>query len=92
VEIFVELIGGCDYALELIEAAIDSGKHVVTANKALIAEHGNALFEKAQAKGVTIAFEASVAGGIPVIKALRVGPTKAWKCASTPHWFPNLNY
>jgi homoserine dehydrogenase len=73
VEIFVELIGGCDYALELIEAAIDSGKHVVTANKALIAEHGNALFEKAQAKGVTIAFEASVAGGIPVIKALREG-------------------
>ena len=73
VEIFVELIGGCDYALELVEAAIDSGKHVVTANKALIAEHGNALFEKAQAKGVTIAFEASVAGGIPVIKALREG-------------------
>jgi homoserine dehydrogenase len=73
VEIFVELIGGCDYALELIEAAINSGKHVVTANKALIAEHGNALFEKAQAKGVTIAFEASVAGGIPVIKALREG-------------------
>ena len=73
VEIFVELIGGCDYALELIEAAIDSGKHVVTANKALIAEHGNALFEKAQAKGVTIAFEASVAGGIPVIKTLREG-------------------
>ena len=73
VEIFVELIGGCDYALELIEAAIDSGKHVVTANKALIAEHGNALFEKAQARGVTIAFEASVAGGIPVIKALREG-------------------
>ena len=66
-------LGGCDYALELIEAAIDSGKHVVTANKALIAEHGNALFEKAQAKGVTIAFEASVAGGIPVIKALREG-------------------
>ena len=73
VEIFVELIGGCDYALELIEAAIDSGKHVVTANKALIAEHGNALFEKAQAKGLPIAFEASVAGGIPVIKALREG-------------------
>ncbi len=73
VEIFVELIGGCDYALELIEAAIDSGKHVVTANKALIAEHGNALFEKAQAKGVTIAFEGSVAGGIPVIKTLREG-------------------
>jgi homoserine dehydrogenase len=73
VEVFVELIGGCDYARELIEVAIESGKHVVTANKALIAEHGNALFEKAQAKGVTIAFEASVAGGIPVIKALREG-------------------
>ncbi len=73
VEIFVELIGGCDYARELIEVAIASGKHVVTANKALIAEHGNALFEKAQARGVTIAFEASVAGGIPVIKALREG-------------------
>ncbi|NCX48173.1 MAG: homoserine dehydrogenase [Gammaproteobacteria bacterium] len=73
VEVFVELIGGCDYARELIEAAIESGKHVVTANKALIAEHGNVLFEKAQAKGVTIAFEASVAGGIPVIKALREG-------------------
>ena len=73
VEVFVELIGGCDYARELIEAAIESGKHVVTANKALIAEYGNALFEKAQAKGVTIAFEASVAGGIPVIKALREG-------------------
>lgn len=72
-EIFVELIGGCDYALDLIEAAIDSGKHVVTANKALIAEHGDALFEKAQCKGVTITFEASVAGGIPVIKALREG-------------------
>ena len=73
VEVFVELIGGCDYARGLIEAAIESGKHVVTANKALIAEHGNVLFEKAQAKGVTIAFEASVAGGIPVIKALREG-------------------
>jgi len=73
VEVFVELIGGCDYARELIEAAIESGKHVVTANKALIAEHGNLLFERAQARGVTIAFEASVAGGIPVIKALREG-------------------
>ena len=73
VEVFVELIGGCDYARELIEAAIESGKHIVTANKALIAEHGNLLFERAQARGVTIAFEASVAGGIPVIKALREG-------------------
>ena len=73
IDVFVELIGGCDFARDLIEAAIDSGKHVVTANKALIAEHGNGLFEKAQQKGVTIAFEASVAGGIPVIKALREG-------------------
>ncbi len=73
VDIFVELIGGIDYARELIEAAIASGKHVVTANKALIAEYGNALFEKAQARGVTIAFEAAVAGGIPVIKAIREG-------------------
>jgi homoserine dehydrogenase len=73
IDVFVELIGGCGFARELIESAIDSGKHVVTANKALIAEHGNGLFEKAQQKGVTIAFEASVAGGIPVIKALREG-------------------
>ena len=73
IDVFVELIGGCDFARELIESAIDSGKHVVTANKALIAEYGNGLFEKAQEKGVTIAFEASVAGGIPVIKALREG-------------------
>jgi homoserine dehydrogenase len=73
IDVFVELIGGCDFARELIEVAIDSGKHVVTANKALIAEYGNGLFEKAQQKGVTIAFEASVAGGIPVIKALREG-------------------
>ncbi len=73
VDVFVELIGGTDYARDLIEAAIESGKHVVTANKALIAEYGNQIFEKAQAKGVTVAFEASVAGGIPVIKALREG-------------------
>ena len=73
IDVFVELIGGCDFARDLIEIAIDSGKHVVTANKALIAEYGNGLFEKAQQKGVTIAFEASVAGGIPVIKALREG-------------------
>ena len=85
VEVFVELIGGCDYARELIEAAIESGKHVVTANKALIAECGNALFEKAQAKGVTIAFEASVAGGIPVIKALREG-----LAANQIHWLAGI--
>ena len=85
VEVFVELIGGCDYARELIEVAIESGKHVVTANKALIAECGNALFEKAQAKGVTIAFEASVAGGIPVIKALREG-----LAANQIHWLAGI--
>ena len=73
IDVFVELIGGCDFARELIEVAIDSGKHVVTANKALIAEYGNGLFERAQQQGVTIAFEASVAGGIPVIKTLREG-------------------
>lgn len=85
VQIFVELIGGTNYALELIEAAIDSGKHVVTANKALIAEFGNHLFEKAQAKGVTIGFEATVAGGIPVIKALREGLT-----ANKIHWLAGI--
>ena len=73
IDVFVELIGGCDFARELIEVAIDSGKHIVTANKALIAEYGNGLFERAQQQGVTIAFEASVAGGIPVIKTLREG-------------------
>lgn len=73
VQIFVELIGGTDFALDLVLTAIESGKHVVTANKALIAEYGNQLFEQAQSRGVTIGFEASVAGGIPVIKAIREG-------------------
>jgi len=73
VDVFVELIGGTDDALRLIDAAIDSGKHVVTANKALIALHGNRLFEKAERAGVMIGFEASVAGGIPVIKTIREG-------------------
>lgn len=73
VDILVETIGGCDVARTLVERAIDNGKHVVTANKALIAEHGNALFERAASKGVDIAFEAAVAGGIPIIKALREG-------------------
>lgn len=85
VEIFVELIGGTDYALELIEAAIESGKHVVTANKALIAIHGNRLFAKAQARGVTIGFEAAVAGGIPIIKALREG-----FAANQMHWLAGI--
>lgn len=73
VDVVVELIGGTTVALELVEAAIENGKHVVTANKALIARHGNALFAKAEAKGVTLAFEAAVAGGIPIIKSLREG-------------------
>jgi homoserine dehydrogenase len=73
VDIVVELIGGYDPARELVLRAIENGKHVVTANKALIAMHGNEIFAAAQAKGVTVAFEAAVAGGIPIIKALREG-------------------
>lgn len=73
VEIVVELIGGEDLARELMLRAIDNGKHVVTANKALIAIHGNEIFERAQQKGVTVAFEAAVAGGIPIIKSIREG-------------------
>ena len=75
VDVLVELIGGTDTALELVQRAISNGKHVVTANKALIAEHGNTLFAEAAAAGVSIAYEAAVAGGIPVIKALREGLT-----------------
>jgi len=73
VDIIVELIGGYSPARELVLKAIDNGKHVVTANKALIALHGNEIFAAAQEKGVTVAFEAAVAGGIPIIKALREG-------------------
>ncbi len=73
VDIVVELIGGYSPARELVLKAIENGKHVVTANKALIALHGNEIFSAAQAKGVTVAFEAAVAGGIPIIKALREG-------------------
>ena len=69
----MELIGGVTVAKTLILQAIAKGKHVVTANKALIAEFGDEIFAKAQAQGVTVAFEASVAGGIPIIKALREG-------------------
>ena len=75
VEIIVELIGGYSPALELVLKAIENGKHVVTANKALIALHGNEIFRAAQEKGVTVAFEAGVAGGIPIIKAMREGLT-----------------
>lgn len=75
VDIVVELIGGTTVAKELVETAIANGKHVVTANKALIAEFGNELFAKAREKGVSIAYEAAVAGGIPIIRALREGLT-----------------
>ena len=73
VDIVVELIGGYEPARSFVLEAIANGKHVVTANKALLAEHGNEIFQAAQDKGVTVAFEAAVAGGIPVIKALREG-------------------
>jgi homoserine dehydrogenase len=75
IDIVVELIGGTKIAMDLILAAIDSGKHVVTANKALLATHGNEIFLAAQNKGVMVAFEAAVAGGVPIIKALREGLT-----------------
>ena len=73
IDIVVELIGGLEPARELVMQAIANGKHVVTANKHLIAKHGNEIFAAAQAKGVMVAFEAAVAGGIPIIKALREG-------------------
>ena len=73
IDVVVELIGGYEPALELVLKAIDNGKHVVTANKALIAVHGNEIFKAAQEKGVMVAFEAAVAGGIPIIKAIREG-------------------
>jgi homoserine dehydrogenase len=73
VEIVIELIGGYTVAKELVLEAISHGKHVVTANKALLATHGNEIFAAAQKKGVMVAFEASVGGGIPIIKALREG-------------------
>ena len=73
VEIVVELIGGTGAARELVQQAIANGKHVVTANKALIARHGNEIFAAAREKGVMVAFEAAVAGGIPIIKAIREG-------------------
>jgi homoserine dehydrogenase len=73
VEIVVELIGGYTVAKDLVLEAIAHGKHVVTANKALLATHGNEIFAAAQKKGVMVAFEAAVAGGVPIIKALREG-------------------
>ena len=73
VDIVVELIGGYGVAKELVLKAIENGKHVITANKALLAVHGTEIFAKAQEKGVMVAFEAAVAGGIPIIKAVREG-------------------
>jgi len=73
IQIIVELIGGYEPARELVLKAIANGKHVVTANKALIAKHGNEIFAAAQEQGVMVAFEAAVAGGIPIIKAIREG-------------------
>lgn len=75
IEVIVELIGGRDPALTLVMEAINLGKHVVTANKALIAVHGNEIFAAAQKQGVMVAFEAAVAGGVPIIKAIREGLT-----------------
>jgi homoserine dehydrogenase len=73
VQIVVELIGGYTLAKELVLKAIENGKHVVTANKALIATHGQEIMQAAMAKGVNVAYEAAVAGGIPIIKAVREG-------------------
>ncbi len=73
IDVVIELIGGCDVAFDLISAALHHGKHVVTANKALIATRGNEIFHQASSAGLVVAFEAAVAGGIPVIKVLREG-------------------
>ena len=73
VDVVLELIGGTDPALDLVREALGNGKHVVTANKALIAEFGGELFDLANANNVSIRYEAAVAGGIPIIKAIREG-------------------
>ncbi|HWI12908.1 MAG TPA: homoserine dehydrogenase, partial [Burkholderiales bacterium] len=75
IDIVVELIGGTGIAKELILKAIANGKHVVTANKSLLAQHGNEIFAAAQKQEVMVAFEAAVGGGIPIIKSLREGLT-----------------
>jgi len=75
VDIVIELIGGYGVAKDLVMKAIANGKHVVTANKALLATHGNEIFNAAQDKGVMVAFEAAIAGGIPIVKAVREGLT-----------------
>ena len=81
VEIIIELIGGYSPAKQLVLRAIENKKHVVTANKAMIAVHGNEIFSAARNKGVIVAFEAAVAGGIPIIKAIREGLV-----ANRIHW------
>ncbi|MEG1454538.1 MAG: Gfo/Idh/MocA family oxidoreductase, partial [Comamonas sp.] len=73
IDVVVELIGGYGIAKQLVLEAIAAGKHVVTANKALLAVHGTEIFQAAADKGVMVAYEAAVAGGIPIIKALREG-------------------
>jgi homoserine dehydrogenase len=75
IDIVIELIGGTTVAQQLVHKAIENGKHVVTANKALLANHGNEIFAAARKHGVMVAFEGAVAGGIPIIKALREGLT-----------------
>jgi homoserine dehydrogenase len=85
IDIVVELIGGYEPARELVLKAIANGKHVVTANKALIAMHGNEIFAAAQEQGVMVAFEAAVAGGIPIIKAIREG-----LAANQIHWLAGI--
>ncbi|MDB3976492.1 homoserine dehydrogenase [Gammaproteobacteria bacterium] len=85
IDVLVELIGGCDLAKDLIEESIKNGKNIVTANKALIATHGDELFDLAKKNGVQIGFEASVAGGTPVIKALREGLV-----ANKVKWFAGI--
>jgi homoserine dehydrogenase len=85
VDVVVELIGGYELAHQLVLAAIENGKHVVTANKALIALHGNEIFARAAEQGVMVAYEAGVAGGIPIIKALREGLV-----ANKVHWLAGI--
>jgi hypothetical protein len=84
IDIVAELIGGIEPARALVLAAINAGKHVVTANKALIAHHGNEIFEAARRAGVAVGFEAAVAGGIPVIKTLREGLNAAGWAVEKP--------
>jgi len=85
VDVVVELIGGTDVAYELVMTALNNGKHVVTANKALIAQHGMEIFAAAESRGLMVAYEAAVAGGIPIIKALREG-----LAANRVHWLAGI--